>query len=114
MSDPDTTVADIGVQPSFDFDLPDFEGVKPVGVVTRLNGAGERIVRPMHYEEKVVLVVEAEVTGVGPGKTSAGMKRVHTLAVRDVYEIEGKPGRRILNALRQAYRTADDRRNART
>lgn len=107
----DTEVADIGIQTALPMDLPDFEGRKPVGVVTRVNGAGERISRAMHYDEHVVLIIEGTIGNVGHGKTAQGMKRVQTITVDDLYEIEGRAGQRILNACRQAYRTADDARH---
>lgn len=95
------------------FELPDFEGTRPVGVVTKLNGAGERIQRAMHLGERGVLLVEYEVANVGHSSTKGGVKRAHTLKVLDLYELEGKPGRRLLNAARQAYRTADNERHGR-
>lgn len=106
-------VADIGIQTALPVDLPDFEGRKPVGVVTRVNGAGERISRAMHYEERVVLIVEGTIGNVGHGKTAQGMKRIQTISVEDLFEIEGRAGTRILNACRQSYRTADDARHGR-
>lgn len=107
----DSDVGDVALQPSLPAGLPEFEGLIPVGVVTRLNGAGERITRALHYGDRVVLLVEAEVTNVGHGKTSQGMKRIHTLTALDLYELEGRAGRRILNAAKQSYRLADDQRH---
>lgn len=94
-------------------ELPDFEGLRPVGVVTRVNGAGNRIARALHLEDRVVLVLEAEVSNVGHAATDDGVKRVHTLRVKDLYELEGKAGVSLLRSLRQAYRLADDQRHAR-
>lgn len=106
--------AAIAVQPALPaFELPDFEGLKPTGVVTKLNGAGQRIIRAMHLDESIVLLVEARVSNVGHLKTDGGVHRVHTLKVDDLYEVAGKPGRRLLNLARSAYRTADDQRNGR-
>ncbi len=109
MTETPTTVA---VQPALPtLELPDFEGVKPVGVVTKLNGAGQRIARAMHIDEKVVLVVEAQVSNVGHGRTGDGVKRIHVLSVLDVYELEGKPGAVLLRSLRAAHKIAADRRD---
>jgi hypothetical protein len=102
------------VAPSLPIPLPTFEGIQPVGVVCKLNGAGSRIVRAMHYEERVVLVVEAEVSNVGHGKTGDGMKRIHTLSVKDLFELEGKPGATLIRSLRQAYKLSEDQRAGRT
>lgn len=105
---------DVAVQPALiPHDLPEFEGLTPVGVVTKLNGAGQRIHRACHLEEKIVLVVEAEVSNVGHGMTDDGVKRIHTLRVKDLYELEGKTGAALLRSLRQAYRLADDQRHGR-
>lgn len=87
--------------------LPEFEGVIPIGVVTKLNGAGERIQRSMHLEERVVLVVEAKVGNVGHGVTKDGVKRIHTLQVADVYELAGREGVRLLNTVKERWRTAN-------
>lgn len=87
--------------------LPEFEGVIPIGVVTKLNGAGERIQRSMHLEEKVVLVVEARVGNVGHGVTKDGVKRIHTLKVADVYELDGPEGVRLLNTVKERWRLAN-------
>lgn len=116
MSDttPPTTDDDVGVQTSIHLPLPEFEGRLPVGVLTKVNGAGQRIVRPLHLEEKVIVIVEAKVSNVGHAITNDGVKRVHTLAVDDLYELEGKEGQRLLRHLREAYRTADDARHGRT
>ena len=104
MSPPD----DVAVAPSLPLELPEFEGVLPVGVVTKINGSGQRIRRPMHLGERVVLVVEAEVDNIGHARTDDGVKRNQTLKVADLYELEGKPGAVLLRSLRQAYKLADD------
>ena len=103
-----TTPDDVAVAPSLPLELPEFEGVLPVGVVTKLNGSGQRIRRPMHLGERVVLVVEAEVDNVGHARTDDGVKRNQALKVSDLYELEGKPGSVLLRSLRQAYKLADD------
>lgn len=107
------TIDDVSVAPSLPLELPEFEGIQPVGVVTKINGAGQRIRRPMHLGEKVVLVVEAEVGTIGHGQTDEGVKRLQALKVADLYELEGKPGAVLLRSLRQAYRLSDDLRHGR-
>lgn len=107
-------VEEVAVQPALpSFELPEFEGLKPVGVVTGVTGTGQRIARAMHLEERVVIVVEAEVSNVGHKITDDGVKRVHTLRVRDLYELEGKAGKKLLRGLKVAYRLADDQRHGR-
>lgn len=110
---PDTPTEEVPITPSLPFRLPEFEGIIPVGVVTKITGTGQRITRPLHYGERGVLVVEYEVANVAHGKTADGMKRIQTLTVDDFYELEGKAGTTLLRSLRQAYKIADDRRSGR-
>lgn len=92
------------------FELLEFEGVQPVGVITSLTGAGQRITRPLGLDHRVILVVEAEVINVNHKTTKDGVKRVHTLSVKDLYEAEGKEGIKLLSNVRLANRKADDER----
>lgn len=94
--------------------LPDFEGLTPVGVLTSLQGAGERITRALHLDEKIVLVVEARVTNVQHPMSKAGVKRQHVLKVADLYELPGRRGARLLTALKKAWRLSDDASQGRT
>jgi len=95
-------------EPTASIDLPEFEGTIPVGVVTSVTGTGQRITRPIHYGEKIVLVVEAEATNIGHRKTTDGMKRVHTLSAVDLYELPGEAGQKLLRQQRAEWRVADD------
>ena len=107
MSDDDIIVNVVG-------ELPEFEGLRPIGVLTKLKGAAQRINRPMHHGEKVILVVEAEVSGVNHPMTKEGLKREHVLQVGDLYELAGRPGNRLMSRLKNAWRLADDDRHGRT
>lgn len=95
------------------FDLPEFEGTMPVGVDTRINGSGQRIIRPLGLEQRVILVVEAVVSGVDHKTVKGGIKRVHTLSVADLYEVEGKEGTKLLSNMRLRQKKADDARSGR-
>jgi hypothetical protein len=102
------------VQPTLPtLELPEFEGLLPVGVVTKLTGAGERIGRAIHHDDRVVLLVEAELVDVRHPKTKDGIKRHQVLKVADLYEVEGAEGRRLLTMMRENYRKADDARHNR-
>lgn len=92
------------------FDLPDFEGQKPVGVQTSISGTGQRITRPLHIGQRVILVVEAEVSGVNH-KESGGLKRIQTLAVKDLYEAEGKDGAKLLSGMKLRAKKSEDARS---
>lgn len=95
------------------FTLPDFEGIQPVGVVTSLTGAGQRIHRALGLGDSIILVVEAEVVNVNHKKSNEGVKRVHSLSVRDLFELEGKDGKKALSAARMSAKRADDARHGR-
>lgn len=94
-------------------ELPEFEGTAPIGVVTKVTGTGQRITRAMHYEERVLLLVEAEVGNVAHVKTGDGMKRVHGLAVRDLYELDADEGQALLRKHRSKYRQIEDEKAGR-
>lgn len=110
----DTIDTEIAAQPALpSLELPEFEGLLPVGVVTKLTGAGERITRAIHHGERVILLVEAELVDIAHPKTKDGIKRHQKLSVADLYEVEGAEGKRLLTHMREAYRMADDQRHGR-
>jgi hypothetical protein len=73
-------------------DLPEFEGIKPVGVLTTLTGTSQRINRAMHHGDKIILLVEAELADVRHPKTKDGVKRKQVLSVADFFELDGEQG----------------------
>jgi hypothetical protein len=89
-------------------DLPEFEGQVPVGVVTSVSGTSQRIDRPIHMDETVLLLVEARVGSIAHKVVKDGLKRHQTLTAKDVYELEGTDGRDLLRAARNRYQLADD------
>lgn len=89
-------------------ELPEFEGRIPVGVNTNLQGAGQRITRALHHEDRIVLVVEAKVADIRHPMTKDGLKRNHVLKVEDLYELPGRRGQRLLTMLKKAWRLASD------
>lgn len=95
-------------------ELPDFEGVTPAGVDTKVTGAGQRIERALHLEERLIVLAEVEVTNVAHAAGKDGVRRSHTLQVRDLYELGGKEGRRQLARLRTSFRQARDEALGRT
>lgn len=89
-------------------ELPDYHGRAPVGMKTALNGAGNRITREHAIGDRVVFVVEAKVKRAGHEETDDGLIYAETLKVIDLFEIGGDPGRRLISAVRQSYRTSED------
>lgn len=97
-----------------DGELPEFEGRIPVGVLTNLQGAAQRIARALHHEDKVVLLVEAKVSSVDHPMTKDGLKRKHVLKVEDMYELAEPLGQRLMSRCKTGWRLADDARHGRT
>ena len=109
-----TTGVDLTVQPTLPtLELPEYRGRKPVGMKTSINGAGNRVSRPHGIDDRVVLVLEAEVKRAGHEKTDDGLVYAEVLKVRDLFEIAGDAGLRLLSTVRQQYRVADDEREGR-
>lgn len=94
-------------------ELPEYHGRAPVGMKTSLNGAGNRVTREHSIGDRVVLVIEAKVKKAGHEETDDGLIYAEVLKVTDLFEIQGDPGRRLISAVRQSYRTADDEANGR-
>lgn len=83
------------------------DGRTPSGMKTSIGGAGNRITRVHELGERVVLVIEAKVKRSGHEETEKdGVLYAEVLKVSDLFELELEPGRRLLSALRQSYRTA--------
>lgn len=93
--------------------LPEFEGITPVAVETTLTGSGQRIHRPIHHGERLILVIEAEATDIRHPRTKQGVKRKQILFAEDMYELDSKRGKELLGSLRTAYRLAEDERGGR-
>lgn len=97
-------------QPLPTLGLPEFEGIIPIAVQTTINGSGQRITRPLHHGEKIILIIEAEVNNIAHPRTKDGIKRQQVLGVEDMYELAGERGRKVLSTLRTAYRLSEDKR----
>lgn len=105
---------DLTVQPTLPtLELPEYRGRKPIGMKTSINGAGNRVSRPHGIDDRVVLVLEAEVKRAGHEKTDGGLVYAEVLKVRDLFEISGDVGLRLLSTVRQQYRVAEDDREGR-
>lgn len=88
--------------------LPEFEGTVPVGVLTSVTGTSQRISRPIHLGEKVVLLVEAEVGQIGHKVGKDGLKRHQALVAADVWELADGEATDLLRALRTSARLEAD------
>lgn len=100
-------------QPRLDGILPEYNGVQPVGVVSKVGGGAETISRAIDYGERVVVVIDGRLDDFAIKPTKQGPKLVQKIVVDDLYEIPGASGKRILAHLRQSYRTAQDARSGR-
>lgn len=85
-----------------------FDSLDPVGTKTTVKGTTERI-RPLDYEERVVLVVEASVRTAGVKPSGDGPMWVQGLAAGDVFILDGERGSEVVNRLRLERRSAEDK-----
>jgi len=110
----DPTDVDVVHQPSLpSLELPEYHGRQPVGMKTSVNGAGNRISRPHSIGDRVVAVIELKVKTAGHEETDDGLVYAEKHKVVDFFEVQGDPGARLLSAVRNAYRTADDAKSGR-
>lgn len=73
-------------------DLPEMDGVQPVGVITKIKGATQTIPRAIHYGERGVSVVEWQADDVAAKRTKDGMKRQQTLTTLELHDLPKCPG----------------------
>lgn len=84
---------------------PTRDGRTPSGMKTAIAGAGNRITRTHELGERVFLFIEANVKKSGHEVTDDGVLYTEGLKVLDLFELADGPGKRLLSALRQSYRT---------
>lgn len=72
-------------------DLPEMDGVQPVGVITKIKGNTQTIGRAIHYGERGVSVVEWQADDVAAKRTKDGMKRQQTLTTLEVHDLTTCP-----------------------
>jgi hypothetical protein len=73
------------------FELPPFEGRDPKTGRMKLSGSAPTVVRPLSYNEEVILVVRAKVKGVGHDRVTENktefLARVHDLELIELHEL---------------------------
>lgn len=91
-------------------ELPEIDGLRPVGVVTKIKGTGERIDRACHLGERLVLLVEVEVdSAYRLTQTKEGPKLHQELRARDLFEVtDDEDVARILRNARAHARLEED------
>lgn len=80
-----------------------FAGIDTAAIRTSIGGVLARITRPLHHREVITVVAQVEVTGLNFPATKNGIARHQAGAVLDAFEVRGKPGRTLVNALKQAH-----------
>lgn len=108
MTDLETTPDELELVYPPPVELPEFEGQIPATVNTRLTGTSQRITRPIHHGEKVILLVEASVADVRHPKNKDGLQRLQMLQADEVYELPGQPGELLLRHTKKAWRLATE------
>lgn len=91
-------------------DLTPMDGVRPVGVITKVKGSTQTIAREIHYGERGISLVEWEADDIAAKRTKDGMKRQQTLTTSAVHDHDGKCpgcGLDLIAAKRQEYRDAN-------
>lgn len=88
-------------------ELPETNGVVPRTVVVNLGGKSQRIHRAFTQGEKVILLVEAEISSIGTQKGSGGPALAQKATALDVFHFAPEAGERILRAMKKA-RNADE------
>lgn len=83
---------------------PTRDGRTPSGMKTAIAGAGNRITRTHELGERVFLFIEGKVKKSGHEETDDGVLYVEGVKTVDLFELDEAPGKRLLSALRQAYR----------
>lgn len=73
------------------FELPMFEGRTPRTGRMKLSGSARTVVRPLNYDDEVILVVRAKVKGVGHDRVVEDKRtflaRVHDLELIELHEL---------------------------
>lgn len=89
-------------------ELPEYHGRRPAKMKTSVSGTGNKITTAHELDATVIFVAEAKVRGVGHDQDGDDLVYVEKLTVRDLYEIQGAQGKRLLSTVRSAYRAATD------
>lgn len=89
-------------------ELPEYHGQRPSKMKTGVNGTGNKITSAHSIGDRVIFIAEAVVRGAGHDLDGDDLVYVEKLTVRDLYEIQGASGKRLLSAVRSAYRAASD------
>lgn len=82
--------------------LPEYDGQRPIGMRTSLNGTGNRITHPHRIGDTVIVVLECRVTESAHKEVDDGIVYFEALKTKDFIEVPGSQGKTLLNALRQA------------
>lgn len=96
----------LDVMPDFETP-PNFEKRAVTVQSIRFGGGHEGILAPLHHEQRVFLVVDGVVTGIGhmlktSDKTTA-FERAHKIRPSGVYVLRAQPGLDLVNACQQAH-----------
>lgn len=96
-------------------DLPEIGGIKPVGVVTKVKGTGQRIERALDLGQRVVLLVEARISDACQLKdTKEGPKLHQGLSIDDLWVLDEHEARDLLREKRAQHNAATDKKKGLT
>ena len=100
MSDLDNTDVD-DVASADRCDLPAYNGQPATTMESTIKGTKNQVNRPHHAGDRIVAVVELEVSNTGHRSEKRSAVYLETLEMVDFHELDGDPARRLISALRQ-------------
>lgn len=95
-------------------ELPEYHGRKPTGMKSSITGTSNRITSVHEIGDTVVAVVEIKTKKAGHEENETdGLLYAEAFKLKDLFEIPGPAGKRLLSAARNMYRTGEDALNGR-
>lgn len=104
------TVDGISTEPTLPgLELPEYHGRKPTGMKSSITGSSNRITSVHEIGETVIAVVELKTKGAGHAENETdGLFYSETYKVKDLFEVRGAGGKRLLSVMRNQYRSAEE------
>lgn len=90
-------------------ELPEYHGRKPTGMKSSITGTSNRITSVHEIGDTVVAVVEIKTKKAGHEENETdGLLYAEAFKLKDLFEVPGPAGKRLLSTLRNTYRTGED------
>lgn len=89
-------------------ELPEYHGRRPSKSKFSVSGTGNKVMTAHSIGDVVIAVVELKVKDAGHGLDGEDLYYAEKLTTTDYFEIQGASGKRLLSAVRSAYRAANE------